>query len=364
MLPDPVKFLKEILEIYSPSGKEAPLIEFLKSNLEKLGYAVNIDGIGNIVVETGKGSPTLLFSSHVDTIPGEIPIEEKDGKIYGRGAVDDKGTTAAMIMAMVQSEIPKGKLIYIGVISEENSLKGIEHVIKDHEKYQFDEAIFGEPTLHDRVTVAYKGRIHLHFTIKNKTGRGHVAASWLYTNPIEVMMKLWNEIQEICNGFKGNTPFTKTIPNITMISSGHISNTIPETCDFHVDFRFPPAVNSNDIILKIENLIEEIEKQNDVMITHEVLSQIDGYEVNSNAKILRITKKAIYKVTGKRATPVKKTGTTFMNNLGIGTRVPVISYGPGDPRKEHTNDEHISISDYLKSIDVFKKIIQLYFENK
>ncbi|MHC1590635.1 MAG: M20/M25/M40 family metallo-hydrolase [Candidatus Helarchaeales archaeon] len=358
---DPVEFLKEILRIYSPSGNEGPLVNYLFSKFQEWSFHSTLDDVGNVVAIKGTGKPVLLFSSHLDTVPGEIKVEEKDGKIYGRGAVDDKGTTAAMIMAFRQSKIEKGTLIYIGVVSEETSLKGIEQVIKDHDKYGFEEAIFGEPSLHDRISIAYKGRLLLEFQIGTKEGPTHVAASWLHANPIEVAFNFHEKLKKTCLEFGGKTPFSKTIPNITMINAGEISNSLPAKCNFQIDIRFPPSIKSSEILTRINDMVEQLKKNDNLIVDYKISSQIEGYQIESGAKILRVMKKAIFKKTGRRAIPIKKTGTTFMNNLGTKLKIPVLSYGPGDPKKEHTNDEYIEIQDYLKAIEVLKQVIELYF---
>jgi len=145
-----VDFLKEILEIYSPSGKEKELIKFLNKKMENFGFQTWIDPAGNIIGEIGSGTPVILFSSHIDTIPGELPVKIENGKLYGRGSVDAKGSCAAMLLAIsdfIKKDI-KGKIIFVGLIEEEKSLKGITQLINN--QFNIDYAIFGEPGWSDR----------------------------------------------------------------------------------------------------------------------------------------------------------------------------------------------------------------------
>jgi LysW-gamma-L-lysine carboxypeptidase len=53
-----------------------------------------------------------------------------------------------------------------------------------------------------------------------------------------------------------------------------------------------------------------------------------------------------------------KTGTSDMNVVGPVWRCPIIAYGPGDSRLDHTPDEHLSIQEYLQSINVLSAGIE------
>ena len=100
-------FLKKCIEFYSPSGSEKDFSEFLSEFLCKADFKVRFDNAGNLIAEKGSGKPLLLLMSHMDTIPGELPVEEKDGKIYGRGAVDCKPSLAAMVYSISKYDFSK-----------------------------------------------------------------------------------------------------------------------------------------------------------------------------------------------------------------------------------------------------------------
>ena len=127
------EFLKKCIEIYSPSGQELEFSKFIEDYLKKRNFKVQKDKVGNIIAEKGSGKPTLLLVSHMDTIPGKLPVIEKDGKIYGRGAVDCKPSLAAMVYSICEykfKEHDEGTIIFAGLVREEDSIIGIEHFIK------------------------------------------------------------------------------------------------------------------------------------------------------------------------------------------------------------------------------------------
>ncbi|MEM2046375.1 MAG: M20/M25/M40 family metallo-hydrolase, partial [Candidatus Jordarchaeales archaeon] len=169
---DAVGFLIELLEIPSPSGEERKIISFIARRLEEWGYCAEVDRVGNVVAQLGEGEPILLLASHVDTVPGFLPVREENGRVLGRGAVDAKASIAAMAIAGVEAfrRKPKGKIIFAGVVEEEASLKGIQSLLEGLPR--IDYAIFGEPTGLSKVCLASKGRLLLKIDVH--TSSGHV----------------------------------------------------------------------------------------------------------------------------------------------------------------------------------------------
>ena len=82
-----------------------------------------------------------------------------------------------------------------------------------------------------------------------------------------------------------------------------------------------------------------------------------SFEIDKNSPLVRALSFSIRKVNGKPAVLLRKTGTGDMNILGRAIQVPIVTYGPGDSHLDHTKDEHIKISDYLKSIIIYEKAI-------
>src|SRR3990172_156836 len=101
MATNPSALLKGMLSIYSPTGQEEKLAEYILQQMKgPLCYTrVHIDSAGNVIGEVGSGRPIIMLAGHTDTVPGEIPLKESGGRIYARGAADAKGPMAAMMMA-------------------------------------------------------------------------------------------------------------------------------------------------------------------------------------------------------------------------------------------------------------------------
>ena len=59
---------------------------------------------------------------------------------------------------------------------------------------------------------------------------------------------------------------------------------------------------------------------------------------------------------------VVKTGTADMNVVAPFWPVPMLAYGPGDSKMDHRPDEHISIDDYLRSLEVLQDVFRYLAE--
>ena len=353
-----VDLLRQMIEISSISGKEQKLASFLAIEMRKLGYNVTIDQVGNVLGETGLGSPRVLLCGHMDTVPGELPIVLKNGALHGRGSVDAKGSLAAMIVAgkMLMNEGFKGSLLVVGCVEEEGSNRGIKALI--NADLDVDYAVFGEPTNTNTITVGYKGMLLLSISIKTSTG--HSSAPWLHVNAIEVAMNIHCNIRNTVRRMSPNDQgFESLTVNLRQITGGRNYGMIPEDCHMWIEFRIPPNMQIDILKEEIQNTVNTYLTGNKgVKITITEQDRVDPYLADTRGKLTRAFTSSIYKHTGKRVTLVKRGGTGDMNFYGAAKKIPVITYGPGDPHLDHTGKEKIKISEYLKSIEVLNTAIK------
>jgi len=358
-----VQLLTNLLGIYSPSGSEEIISDFLVKEMAKAGFQVRKDGIGNVIGEIGDGKPTILLCGHMDTVAGHIPLRVEEGKIFARGAVDAKGPLAAMVTAAASfAEKPnfQAKIIVASVIEEEATSRGIKHLIKDG--ISADYAVFGEPSGVGNITIGYKGNLHVKIICKTKTG--HSSAPWLYENAIEKAYELWQNIKESFPPVETQkSPFQAITVCLTKISGGKANSVIPFEGEMHLDLRFPPHFTSAHVFNQIKRVIKEYEVKNPKV---EVLVSIEDsnepFEVDKSSPLVKAVSSSIRKVLKKPALLLRKTGTGDMNILGLALKVPIVTYGPGNSHLDHTTDEHIVISEYLASIQVYEKAILTLLE--
>jgi len=353
----PVSLLTSMLEIYSPSGEEEEISNFLAREMENLGFHVRKDEVGNVIGEIGQGKLVILLCGHMDTVEGYIPVRVENNKLYGRGAVDAKAPLAAMIVAastFVKKSFP-GKILVVGVVDEEGSGRGIKHFIK--EGIQPDYAIFGEPSGIEKIVFGYKGILDIKITCE--TPSGHSAAPWLFDNAIEKAMEIWRQIQKLhLREEKLGSRFYSITSCLTKINGGNASSMIPSKCDIYVQLRIPPQFTPEQVFNEVRRKIKRYQETNPkVSATVEMGGVTNAFEADRRSVLVRALAWAIRKTTLNYASFSRKTGTGDMNVLGNALKIPVVTYGPGDSRLDHTPNEHIDLQEYLTSIKAYQKAL-------
>ena len=352
-----IELLKRSLEEYTPSKAEAPLANLVKDkSINELGFEqANIDNVGNVIATKGSGRPIILLCGHMDTVPGRVPIRVGNGYLYGRGASDAKGSLIAMLLAA--SEFPKqrGSIIFAGVVDEEGNATGIKELVRS--KSTIDYAIFGEPSGINNITIAYKGRFAFRLTC-DVGSSAHASAPWLAKNSIEEVYDFWQAIQsEIGRVESGKDRPGKITCSLTEISGGSSHNVTPQKCKITVDIRIPTTNNSKMIHNLVASVIKDVAIKKNVRATYRIEDMTEPFEADHTSPLVRALSLSILDVCKKRPILLRKTGTGDMNILGNAFKIPVVTYGPGDPHSSHTMDERISISEYISSIDVFNRAL-------
>jgi LysW-gamma-L-lysine carboxypeptidase len=365
-----VQLLTNLLGIYSPSGKEEAIGNFLAEEMLKLGFQVGKDGIGNVIGVVGEGEPVILLCGHMDTVAGHIPLRVEQDKIYARGAVDAKGPLAAMVMAaseVVKEPSFKGKILVASVVEEEATSRGVKHLIT--QGIEVDYAIFGEPSGVENITIGYKGQIQLKIILQTQTG--HSSTPWLYENALEKAYELWQQIKNsypypvLDKQENSESPFNVVTACLTKVTGGRANSVIPFESEMYIDVRVPPQFTSAQVFEEMQKIITKYQASNPkVTVKATVTDTVEPFEVNKSSPLVHALSAAVRKVLNKPATLLRKTGTGDMNILGRAMNLPIVTYGPGDSHLDHTIDEHIVLSEYMDSIQVYKetllKLVELH----
>jgi LysW-gamma-L-lysine carboxypeptidase len=329
-----IYLLREIVKRYSPTGSEANVAKFIMSFLREQGVKSYIDEVGNVIA----GEGDLLLCSHIDTVPGELPVRIEGDFIYGRGVVDAKASVASFIMSIVESDSPCSLAL---VVEEEGSSRGANHLL---ENFTWKNVLIGEPSKINTIVVGYKGRILLE--IISKGTATHVAIP-SPDNAVMKAFKIFKEMEAMLP--KGESFFDSSIANITHIQGGETFNVIPESCEMMVDIRVGPK--QMETVLQA---IDDIKKQEGENVDIRVAESTTAvYQPDSRVK------KALEKsIKNHRLQPriVRKLGTCDMNL--IGERAEIASYGPGDPKLSHTNQEKLALTEYNLAIDILLDFIK------
>jgi LysW-gamma-L-lysine carboxypeptidase len=348
--------LEKALRLYTPSLSEKPLAEFLADKCDDLGFEnIHIDEVGNLIATKGSGSPKILLCGHMDTVPGKIKVRNENGYIYGRGASDAKAPLMAMLLAAASFQNNNGTVVFAAVVDEEGNATGIKSLVK--QKLDIDYAVFGEPSSIKNITIAYKGRIAINLKV-NVGDSAHASAPWLAKNAIEESYVFTKAIKDELEGNQEGKPKSMMLTAaLTEIKGGTSHNVTAVECDAIIDIRIPVDMNCKIVGEKIATIVQEVAKKQGVNAFYSVLDETEPFEAPHNSPLVRALTLGVLDVEKARPQLIRKTGTGDMNIIGNSLNIPVVTYGPGDPHASHTIDEHVSTDEYLRSIEVFKKML-------
>jgi LysW-gamma-L-lysine carboxypeptidase len=327
-----VRLLRQVVEIASPSYQEAALAEFLAGQLPELGFTAEVDAAGNVVGERVAGDgPTVMLLGHLDTVPGHVPVREQDGRLYGRGTVDAKAPLTALICAAARSNFA-GRLVVVGAVEEETPLsRGALHILDSYR--QPDALIVGEPSGWHTVVLGYKGKLDFRYHASS--------ASTHPTNPVpkatELAVDCWRQVCELLGPEASHARFDQPGPSLVSITGDQTTATT------HLSVRMPLGFDPQAFLSALRSRLTSGEI--------EFINAVQACRVGRNDPVVRALTAAI-RQTGSAPVAKVKTATSDMNTLAERWHIPMATYGPGDSVLDHSDDEHVVISEYLGAIQV------------
>jgi len=340
-----IAFLTRMVRIPSMSAQEQHLACFLLDRMSALGFEAEIDAAGNAVGNMGHGGKHIVLLGHMDTVPGHIPVRREGSLLYGRGSVDAKGPLAAFVAAASRAgPLADTRITVVGAVEEEAATSKGAHYVEG--RYRPDYAIIGEPSAWNRVTLGYKGRLLIDYLLERPMS--HTAGQ--RKGACEEAVAFWSKISQWAetHNREAASHFAALDPSLRSICSNN--DGLRERVKMTIGLRLPPK-------LEVAPLVEAITGawRGDARVTTR------GYEQPFHAqKRNSLTSAFLWAIRSEGGKPafVNKTGTSDMNVLGPRWGCPIVAYGPGDSRLDHTPEEHLDLDEYLRSIRVLTRVLQ------
>lgn len=347
-----------LVEHYSPSGQEREAVEWLVERMQSLGFDnAFVDGAGNAVGVMGNGPRQVVLLGHIDTVPGEISVR-RDGIppheiLYGRGSVDAKGPLACFVDAVAQvGDMDDWQFVVIGAVEEERDSDGARFVA---DQYQPDFAIIGEPNHWDRLALGYKGSAWAEITVKR--GQAHTASG--EQTAAEAAVEAWLAVRSYADEYNSEKPraFDKILPTLRNMEADE--DGFEQWAKLRIGVRLPVEVPPDAWYEKLGETLK-VSKTFRVLIER-VGYPVPAWECEKNSPLVRAFLNGIRSEGG---TPrfVYKTGTADLNIVAPVWRCPALVYGPGDSALDHTPNEHLSLEEYRKSVNVLAGALQKLIE--
>jgi LysW-gamma-L-lysine carboxypeptidase len=329
--------LESMVAIPSPSGEEEAAAERLREFFHEHDRAAWLDDVGNV---RAPADDSVLLTSHVDTVPGEIPVqvEEEAGEavLWGRGAVDATGPLCAMAVAAVRTGVS-----FAGVVGEETDSRGARFLVADREEP--DAVVNGEPSGWDGVTLGYRGFLTAEYTVR--TDAAHTSRP--EPNAVQHAMAWWERVQEAYPPAAEGEVFESVTAKPVGIDGGVTDDGLATEATVDAQFRLPPGTDAASVRETVEGALDVGSVAwND---------HVPPVMASPRSEVARAFRVAI-RERGGDPRLLRKTGTADANLYAAAWDCPIATYGPGDSALDHAPDECITLSDYHHAIAVLETV--------
>ena len=331
-----VELLEEMLAIPSPSTQERALGQWLVSRMRGMGFAARRDEVGNIVAFWGSGPREVVLLGHVDTVPGFIPVRREGDRLFGRGAVDAKGPLAAAITAVARQPVGTGwRFTVIAAVEEEGSSRGARHLVNRRAPNQL---VILEPSGWDAVTLGYKGSLRLRYRLSLPMGHGAGPNESAGDRAIAFIRRVQDHAVEQS---KDQGSFARLDVRVLRFHADH--DGFRDTAAMSLGFRLPPDFD-------VETLKQQLDQWSDGAELRFDYAD-PAVRAEKNTPVVRAFLKGIRDAGGTPRFKMK-TGTSDMNILAPIWSCPVLAYGPGDSKLDHTPNEAIDLGEFQRGVEV------------
>ncbi len=382
---DVISFLREMIAIRSESMKEGERCARIKEEYEKLGFdEVFFDKLGNVIARIGNGPLKILMDGHIDCVGvGDPeawdfdPFEGKheDGKVWGRGAVDELPSVACMAYGtklLMERGVPDDVTIYLSATVMEEECDGycLLHLI-EKEKIVPDVVVIGEPTDMD-VYRGQRGRVELTITTKGESC--HAAQCDLGVNALYKAAPIISEIEQLNKTLKDDEFLGKGTVAVTYIEATTPSlNAVPDSATMFIDRRMSTGETVESVLQEINGLPSlgdarvEVLQYKETSWRGEPAEQEKFYPtwvVPENHPLVQGMAEAVESVLGE-APKISRwsfstNGVASMGRHGI----PSVGFAPGLEELAHTTGEWVATEDLVKATAVYSVFPEIIARRK
>jgi len=372
-----VKFLADLVSIKSITCNEEEVVDRVRKEMELLEYDEIIsDSFGNIAGRIGNGSKTLIFDAHLDVVDVEgqdwdtTPFEAviKDGKMFGRGTIDDKGPFACTLYAgKIIKElnlIDQYTVYVVGSIVEEECEGLALGAFLEEFRIKPDQVVIAESSELE-ICRGHKGRAQITATFKGESV--HASMHHSGVNPIETALPF----------LQGLIDFDLNIPEDKELGKGHITavdtrceslslSSLPTSAKVIMDRRTTTLDSYESIIEELKALpngskckIEYANWKDKGYRGNELSGEeyFPAWILSEDHPLIMAGRKG-YQELFKKDPVVTTWGFSTNGNYTMGkNNFPTIGFGPGEMALCHVANEHVVIDDLLTATAFYAGLV-------
>ncbi len=306
----------------------------------------------------------LLLESHMDTVPvagmsiHPFQNEIKDGKIWGRGACDTKGSLAGMMAALDLllkfGLVPPVTVLLAATVGEERGHDGIRSLLRNG--LRADAGVVGEPT-ELKVIRCHKGNVRWNIIAHGVAA--HASDPSQGVNAIYRMSELIARLERRyvpTLASKAHPILGKATFNVGKISGGLQANIVPDQCLIEVERRLLPGDSLEEIFQAIQSILRQVQNEYDDCRLEMHPPAFLEYPLSTpaEASIVHCAAEACRRVAGASEVTGVPFGTDASDLAEF--NIPAVVLGPGRISQAHTADENIEIAQLVRAAEIYAEI--------
>jgi succinyl-diaminopimelate desuccinylase len=377
--------VEDVLEILvaadssNPPGDERAMADAVVGLAARLGLPAprrlaRTPSRPNLLIEIGHDGPTLLLAAHMDTVPADAQEWRGDpwrlrraGGLTGLGAVDMKGSIAALLLALADrhaSGRPGRVLAVLTADEEAGSAEGMRWLV-DAGLVAADAAAVLEPAATGRASweklfVAERGLCLLELTASGRPGHSsgevprHERAPWLLITALTALGEsaLFDDVRHPVDGSRPRM-------NVgTVLRGSEVATVYPSVAAASIELRTVPGMSEASVLSELRGALAALDGGDRLDV--KLVSWSPPSVPVDDARLLGAARAAWEAVLGTSpASGAYPAGTDAIALLEAG--VPTISaFGPGTLAVVHQPEERLAVADLHVAVKLFTALMENY----
>jgi putative selenium metabolism hydrolase len=364
-----VELCREFVRIPSPSGQEGPLAAVVAARMGAMGFRVETDAFGSVLgLRRGaRSGPTLILDAHLDAVPvtdapawrhDPFGAEMDQGRLWGRGAADTKGSLAAMLCAAAAlDDFPGTLLVSASVCEEDMTAAALAHVLDHHPA---DLVLVGEPTSLCLGT-AQKGRAGLRVEAAGRSA--HSSRPELGDNAIYKMLEAVSRLRAL--PLPSDPELGRGVCELIEIDSDPRPSPgmVPHLCRARLALRLLPGQTATSVLDRTRLALEGIEgvsvrwlETSQTCYTGHTLAMPEFIPAWKNQD-------AALEARLLAALGTKAFAAPYTTNASADAvrGIPTFLLGPGSIEQAHIVDEWIALEQLMAAPEAYATVIRAFF---
>lgn len=324
----------------------------------------------SVVATLGQGDPIIMLHAHLDTVPvadderqhwSQDPYTPtiRDGRLYGKGSVDDKAPLAAMIWAfkVLAGRQVNGTLILVAAAEEEvGGQLGTKWLAEAGHLPHADFIIVGEQT-RNRVALAHKGVLRASVTTRGRSV--HATEPDRGVNAITAMAKVVLALGHYHEALKARSHPLVGHPtcNVGVIAGGSTANAVPDLCTVNLDRRMIPHEHPETVRAELEQVVAEVDLGDAAAEVHTFLfsSWFDSGLETAHGQTFR---DCVDEACGEPQETVGYLPGSDAKHLMTLKRGDMVVFGPGSYEVAHAFDEYVDLAELAQTEAILTRFLQ------